>query len=268
MAKREAGTYVYCLIAAPRAPKVSPRLRRPVGLGPVRLVPTAPNEWLAVSDAPVSEYNEAAINSRLGDLDAIARAAVAHEGVVESFIAAPAVLPMKLFTIFTNDDRAVEHVTRDRRRIDGLLRRVRNHHEWGVRVTLDRRAAVDRFAKARVRPASRAKAALRGEASGLAYLVAKKARRDSATELAQRARNTVAAVYEQLSRGATLARRRTAAELPADGGALLLDAAFLVQRSKASRFRAQAAREARGIEPDGYRLTVTGPWPPYTFIQD
>jgi gas vesicle protein GvpL/GvpF len=47
----------------------------------------------------------------------------------------------------------------------------------------------------------------------------------------------------------------------------LLDAAFLVPRAKASRFRKSAAREAKLLARQGYDLTLTGPWPPYTFVQ-
>ena len=54
------------------------------------------------------------------------------------FIAAPAVVPMKLFTIFTSDARALDHIARERSRIDAVLKRVTNHLEWGVRVVLDR----------------------------------------------------------------------------------------------------------------------------------
>ena len=53
----------------------------------------------------------------------MARAAVAHEAVVESFIGASAVVPMKLFTIFTSDERALEHMRRDAPRVDAVLRR-------------------------------------------------------------------------------------------------------------------------------------------------
>ena len=64
------------------------------------------------------------------------------------------------------------------------------------------------------------------------------------------------------------ALRRSANEAPGEGRTLLLDAAFLVPRSRSRTFRALAAREARTLSRHGYGLTLTGPWPPYTFIQD
>ena len=114
--KRPTGTYVYCLVAASRRPPVSRLPRGLPGIGRVRLLGVGRHRFLAVADAPLDRYGEEAINRGLSDLDWVARAAVAHEAVVEAFIGASATVPMKLFTIFTSDERAVEHV-RDRKSV-------------------------------------------------------------------------------------------------------------------------------------------------------
>ena len=261
MAKKNAATatYVYCVVAAPRAPR---RARSPAGLpgaGRVRLLDLDRGLYLVAADVPLARYGEAAIERGLSDLDWVSRAAVAHEAVVESFIDATAVLPMKLFTIFNNDARAIEHVRADRSRLDALVKRLANHHEWGIRVVLDRTGAAKAAASTREKMPSR---------SGSAYLSKKKAQRDAAIELADRARDAVAALYDRLAAASRVARRRTASELPAQGGSLLLDAAFLVPRSRSKTFRTLAAREARALSKHGYGLTLTGPWPPYTFVQE
>jgi hypothetical protein len=253
------GTYVYCVIASARPPRLIHVARGPRGMGPVRLLDVERGLYIVAADAPLNRYGEEAINRGLSDLDWVSRAAVAHEAVVESFIDATAVLPMKLFTIFTSDARAVEHVRGQRAHIAAVVKRVANQHEWGVRVVLDRIRAE--------RAAPRSKRAGAGQ-TGLDYLARKKARRDAAVELAERARETVAALYDRLAERSRQARRRGAAELPAEGGPLLLDAAFLVPRGRSAAFRALAAREARALKPQGYALTISGPWPPYTFVQD
>jgi hypothetical protein len=253
-------TYVYCVVAASRRPRLT---RVPGGLpgaGRVRLLDVDAGLFVVAADVPLARYGEAAISRGLADLDWVSRAAVAHERVVESFIAATAVLPMKLFTIFTSDARALEHVRAERPRIAAFVKRVANQQEWGVRVVLDRTRA-----KAAAKPKTAARAAA---ASGAAYLTRKKVQRDAATELAEHARDTVAALYDRLSARARLAKRRLASELPAEGGPLLLDAAFLVPRIRAASFKALAAREARALARHGYGLTISGPWPPYTFVQD
>jgi hypothetical protein len=229
-------------------------------MGPLRVLDVGRGLWLVVADAPLDRYGEDAINRKLSDLDWVSRAAIAHEAVVESFTSQRALLPMKLFTIFTSDDRAVDHVRHDRPRIELLVKRVTNHQEWGVRVTRPRPES--KPAGARRTPVSKS------ARTGLNYLSRKKSERDAAAELAQRARETVGNLYERLSARSTLARRRLGRDLPVQGGPLLLDAAFLVSRSRVSAFRALAGREARRLARDGYRIALTGPWPPYTFVKD
>jgi hypothetical protein len=250
---------VFCVIAAARRPRLTRVPRGLTGMGPVRLLDVEDGLFAAVADAPLDRYGEAAINSGLSDLDWVSRAAVAHEAVVESFISETAVLPMKLFTIFTSDDRAVEHVRAERRRIATVVKRVANHQEWGVRIVLDRDRVVAAVPK---------KKAPAGRRSGVAYLTRKKAQRDAVVELAAHARDTVAALYDRLAARSRLAKRRLASELPVQGGPLLLDAAFLVPRARAASFQALASRERRAIERHGYGLTFSGPWPPYSFVQD
>jgi hypothetical protein len=136
---------------------------------------------------------------------------------------------------------------------------VANQQEWGIRVVLDGR------------PAAPAAAKKHGESSagtGASYLARKKAQRDASRELASHARETVAALFDRLAAKSGDARKRAASELSAAGGPLLLDAAFLVSRQRAALFKASAARESKALARDGYGLTLSGPWPPYTFVQD
>ena len=253
-------TYVYCVIAAAHRPRLTRAPRGLPGMGPVRLLDVEGGLFVAVADAPLTRYGEAAINRGLKDLDWVSRVAVAHEAVVESFIKETAVLPMKLFTIFTSDDRAMAHVRAERHRIAAVAKRVANHQEWGVRVVLDRaRAAAAAPKNNNVSATPR---------TGAAYLTRKKAQRDAVAELGTHARETVAALYDRLEARSRLAKRRVASELPVQGGPLLLDAAFLVPRARSASFEALVSRESRSLVRHGYGLTLSGPWPPYSFVQD
>jgi len=250
-------TYVYCVIASTRRPRLGRAIALPSGSRP-RLIEIGRGLYLLVADVPEREYDEGAIKAHLADLKWVSRAAVAHERAIELVATVDAVLPMKLFTIFTSVERAVADVTANRARITAAIDRVRRHEEFGIRVVLRRAIA---SASARGSRAAHA-------GTGAAYLTRKKTLRDAATERAERARETVGAVYERLAARARDAKRRSPAELPLADGPLLLDAAFLVPRSRSRSFRALAAREARALEQSGYGLTLTGPWPPYTFVQD
>jgi hypothetical protein len=257
-------TYLFCVIAARRRPRVRAKTRRLPGLGRVRILDVDDETYLVVADAPLSRYSEDAINRGLADLEWVSRAAVAHESVIESFVGETAILPMKLFTIFTSDARALEHMTQQRTRIASLVKRVANNQEWGVRLVLDRTSAE----RASASSIGKRRAAAPAGAAGLNYLARKKAQRDAAAELASRAQDVVTGLYDRLEARSKLARRRAASQLPVQGGPLLLDAAFLVPKARAAAFKTLAAREARTLAKQGYTLAVSGPWPPYTFVQD
>jgi gas vesicle protein GvpL/GvpF len=254
-------TYVYGLVVSDRKPSLA---RTPAGLpgaSRLRLLEVDRGRYLIVADVLARDYGEQSINQRLSNLDWVSRTAMAHEAVLEAFAARATVLPMKLFTIFTSDDRAIADVVRQRPRIEMLVKRVGGHDEFGVRVVMDR-------VKAAASQRPRRKRGRQSSSSGLAYLTRKRAQRDSAAELAAHARETVADLYDRLAARARLAQRRSAGELPVEHGPLLLDAAFLVPRARARAFRSEVARAARSLAKRGYGVTLTGPWPPYTFVQE
>jgi hypothetical protein len=251
-------TCAYCLVANRTRPRIRRLLKGLPHGGPLRLIEVDAGLWLVVSDVPLSMYGEAALKKGLADLDWVSMAAVAHETAVESFRSADAVLPMKLFTIFGSGERARQHFLKSRASLNRLIARVTRMDEWGVRVAVQRPSA----------GRSRARAASASKSSGSSYLLGKKAQRDRVVHRAQRARAVAADLFDELAAHAAEARRRPATELPADGGPLVLDAALLVPRSGSTKLKNAAARQARALLPEGYAVSLTGPWPPYSFMQD
>ena len=255
-------TYVYCLVKSPRRPSLR---GAPAGIGggEVRAIDGGGGIWLIVTSAPEADYGEAALARGLQNLDWVGREALAHEAVVERFLTAPSVLPMQLFTLFTSDERALEHVRRDRRRIASILTRVERHAEWGLRLTFDERAARSASRKAGGRPARSAAA----DRVGTAYLTRKREQRDLRQRRLADAKADADRLYRTMSRAAAAAVRRSATEQAVPGSRLVLDAAFLVPRTKATVFRSLLRRHARSLGSSGFVVSLTGPWPPYNFIE-
>lgn len=250
-------TYLYCVAAAAKAPRLVRAPRGLPGTERPRAVRVAAGRWLVVSDAPLPAYSAASIEAGLRDLDWVSRCAVAHEAVITHVGRnGTTVVPMKMFTLFSDDARAIAHVTRLGRKIDALVGRVSGRQEWGLRVMLDERRALARVTGERDG----------GAASGTAFLLRKKAEKDAAQRLAAQARTEADRLYDHLAGHADDARRRRpGADTP---GRLLLEAAFLVPVARARAFRSEIARRARALAPEGYELNVTGPWPPYSFVTD
>jgi hypothetical protein len=215
--------------------------------------------WLVVADAPLSRYGEAQIRRGLENLKWLSRCAIAHEAVLEHCLRSRAVVPMKLFTIFEDDFRALAEIGRRRPQLDPLLRRVAGRREWGVRIR-----AVPRSSAART---ARPVKAVKSLETGASYLAAKKHARDATRELAGREYSRVDRVFATLAALAVDARRRPPLASGAETTRLLLDAAFLVGTRGVARFRAAARHAARDLGRDGYGVEVTGPWPPYNFVE-
>ena len=51
----------------------------------------------------------------------------------------------------------------------------------------------------------------------------------------------------------------------APGTNLLLDAAFLIPKRRTETLRRTLTKEAQVLLEDGCQISLTGPWPPYSF---
>jgi hypothetical protein len=252
VAVKENATYLFALVRRRGAPEPETAPAGLPGAGRPRVVPVERGLWLVAADAPLDRYGEDAIARGLKDVSWVSACALAHEKVVEHFAKGGALLPMKLFTLFASDERAVRHVRARRARLARLLDRVEGREEWGVRLS----------GAGRARPAPLKNAAPQ---SGTEFLLAKKTERDRDGQRIARGSAEAEALFRLLAEHADESRKR-----PLPEGArsrLWLDAAFLVSRGGRRSFEAALRREARALEARGYAVTLTGPWPPYNFVE-
>jgi hypothetical protein len=251
----EVANYLYCLLRSPRRPALAGVPRGLPGCGAPRVLDAGGRLWLVAADAPLSEYGSEALEHHLKDVGWVSRCALAHEAVIEFFARAPASLPLKLFTLFASDARALSSIEGRRKKVERLLDRVDGHREWSVRLSVDpRRVAqvvVDQLGKSR-------------SSSGAAFLARKRELRYAGHELAESAKSDADAVFKDLARFASDRRRRSENEA-APGTRLLLDAVYLVPTGARSRFTTSARKAQSALSRRGLRLELTGPWPPYHF---
>jgi hypothetical protein len=247
-------SYVFCLVRSDRQPTTRRITEGMPGGRNFRAIDVGEHLWAIVQSVPEAEYSEAALAAGLQNLDWVGPRAIAHERVIEAFLSAKALLPMQLFTLFTSDDRVVQHVHADGARIRRILKRVEQKVEWGLRLALDDKTAGAKTAKRPVRSGTEFLARKRD------VLVTNRTRVKQAHVAANR-------IYKSMSRLATAARRRTSLERAAPDSRLLLDAAYLVSAAKSGAFRSAFRARTRGLRAAGIRVSLTGPWPPYNFIQ-
>jgi hypothetical protein len=206
---------------------------------------------LVVSDVPSATYNAEALEPKLSDLDWVAAAGAAHHAVVDALAEAGyVVLPFRLFTIFSNDAKALTTFAHAQVAMGGALDRVRGRQEWVLRI------GKPDPARATAPPATDT-----SPATGTGFLRAKADARREALARAERVRQDATSSFDALAQLADAATSR-----PVDpGGNLLCDGAFLVQPARVTALRDALTRSAERLLREGCPVSLTGPWPPYSF---
>ena len=244
---RAALCYVYCAAEGP--PATLPSTGLP-GASPPRVV-ALDSLALIVSDVASETYAAGVLESRLSDLDWVAAAGAAHHEVIDAVADAGAVvLPFRLFTLFSTAEKAASTLRAKRAAMDRTFDRIRGKQEWVLRIGAPDPARATTTAPA---PA--------GRDSGTSFLQAKSAARREAAARATRVKEDAAAAYEALEHLADEAKRRPIES----GGTLMLDAAFLVPPARVEAMHETLSRRAERLLSDGCPVSLTGPWPPYSF---
>jgi hypothetical protein len=246
--------YLYCIVKTAKkpllanAPEGLPGSKRPELLRLSRAL------WLVVAEVPLETYGGGHLEEHLADLEWVGRIALAHEAMVEHFAGRLqlTVIPMKLFTMFSTRERAAAEISDKQAEIAAIIRRIAGAEEWGIRVTHRGGAAPSM-------------STVRAPVSGVEFLAAKKRARDAASGAKAAAAESAIAAYRRLSKIAKESRLRQ--DAPASAATPpLLDAAFLVPAANRAKFTQAAKREAAACAKAGVHVTVSGPWPPYNFV--
>jgi hypothetical protein len=165
---------------------------------------------------------------------------------------------MKLFTLFASDERAVANARELAPRIERAARRVDGCVEWGVRVHVDER-------RARAAARDRAAATLPRRAEGKSFLLMKKAEQSGVHQAIRTARRDADRAFVEIGESAREAVKRPPVTREV-AARILLDAVFLVPSGQERTFQSAVKRARTSLSKSGCEVTLTGPWPPYHFV--
>lgn len=241
--------YAYAVVRDGQGPL--PGTLRGVAGGPVR---TVASEGLAavVGPVPAADFEEEPLRARLEDLSWLEATARAHQEVVDAAAALGAVLPLRLATVYRDEDGVRRMLREGRERLAATLERLQGRIEWGVKVY----ALPDEAAAA---PAATGAA----PRSGREYLLRRRRARQSQDEAWRQADEVARRLHQALAGCAEAARLHP----PQDGrlapapGRNVLNGAYLVPREEAEAFAARVG----DVTAPGVRVELTGPWAPYSF---
>jgi hypothetical protein len=217
---------------------------------PVRRV-VADGLAAVVSSVDAERFGEEALRRNLEDLQWLEKAARSHHEVVVSVARSGPVAPVRLATVYL-DDQNVRALLHERApALHRALDRVRGRSEWGVKAfAVPTDEADDRAETDDARP-------------GTSYLLRRRAERDRAADGLRAATEAAEAVHREVSDLAVATRRYEPQDPRLSGHReqMVLNAAYLVDEAEAAAVRRLVEdRDAREL-----RLELTGPWAPYSF---
>jgi gas vesicle protein GvpL/GvpF len=223
-----------------------------------------------VGSVEAAEFGEEARPRLLSDLASIERLGRAHHQVIACVAADGPVLPLRLATVYPDDQTVRALLARSSAEFLVMLESFRGTEEWGVKVYVGL-AEMDSLLGRPAVPGQPSGNPLDGPVSqpGPAPWPAGWV---TGTGLAQPepaldgdAEACAAMIDRALSGIAVATRRHPAADPRIDGNEkfLVLNAAYLLNSERASEFAAVARALARVTQ--GVRADLTGPWPPYSF---
>jgi hypothetical protein len=218
-----------------------------------------------VSRVPLAEFGEEPLRRNLNDLEWLERVARAHQGVLERALAAATIVPLRLCTIFEDEEGVRRMIEREHAGLVDALERLEGRQEWGVKLIVDR-SALDQAARARI-PEAAAKTET-GGGSGGAYMLRRRLERqvrEAADRLADELTEDVHARLQDWASDAVLNPPQNR-ELSGHEGEMLLNGAYLVEDERVEALRELVAELEERHRELGARLELTGPWPPYNFV--
>jgi hypothetical protein len=218
-----------------------------------------------VSEVPLEDYGEEGLLARLADPAWTAVRAVRHEQVVEHFSSRASVIPLRFGAIYFTRHGVGQMLSEKAGELKSIIERLRGRQEWGITVCCnqDELLKVIDTLSARLRELIvRSKSAQPGEA----YLLRKKIDALKADEARSEIKRVVAEIERALAgRSEQAATLRVMRDEATEHGRIVGKLAFLVEGDRFDDFHKEAERLAQEHAGYGFKLEMTGPWPPYNF---
>lgn len=215
-----------------------------------------------VRSVPRSEYGEEPLRRNLNDLAWLEQVARSHEAVLEQALAAGTIVPLRLCTLYENEESVRAMLERERESLRGALDLLGGREEWGVKVLV---------APARLSEAARSESgepSLEGVGDGGAYMLRRRHERETRELADALARQVAEEIHARLADLAldSVTRPPQNRDLSGHEGEMILNAAYLVDGRRVDDLRATAGQLESEHANVGARVELTGPWPPYNFV--
>lgn len=219
-----------------------------------------------VSDVPLCEFGQGALEANLSDLAWLERSVRRHQAVQDQVLTHTALAPMKFATIYLSAAGLETWLTEQQPTLTALLTALHNRQEWGLKVLVDRTVLAEHVA-AYSETLRDLRTQMEGKTKGAAYFLVRRIQEVTAEEVERVSFGVADEVHRALEQQSVAAVLNA---LPAEdvepNVQMVLNSAYLLADAQVAAAQAMVQTFAAEHGDNGFTFYLTGPWPAYNFV--
>lgn len=220
-----------------------------------------------VSRVALEHFGEQAMRDNIKDTEWLRERVRAHASIMEQFKVTGTLIPMRFGTVI-NDEEGVRDLLNARyHQYIEMLQQLDGRQEWGLRMYLDRTQLAGRVNLSNRRIEDSLDQISKGVARFVRDEMDKMGSLDESELVELLTENCIKRSHDALLKYAENGLfKPLKAQAVYGPGEMILNAAYLVPLDQEAEFRAEVDQITATYSPMGFTFELTGPWPPYHFV--
>lgn len=218
-----------------------------------------------ISQVSLEEFGAQAFQDNMEDMAWLEQHVCQHEAVLEHMMVQATIVPMRFGTLYSSETGVHTMLATHQDAFLALLKRLKGRREWGVKVYADMPTLRVQVCQNHPRILALT-AEINTQTAGLAHFLKKRREKLVLEEVEAHIRAWVSSCHEALRIHAEAHAWSPVQEARSSHTQrLAMNVAYLVPRAQEAAFREALAACQAKIEKE-FHLDLTGPWPPYSFV--
>lgn len=227
------------------------------------------NVEAVVGQVPLQDFTEPNLRKHLANEQWLTEKVLAHERIVrEMMLGTPPIIPLKFGTIFQSRARVQQMLKKHYSRFQNLLEQFTGRHEWGLKI-FSRPQILKRKITAQDTDIARIVSKIKKQSAGKKYFFEKELEAKYREKIEEKERaaaenlqGLIVPFCDQYVSNNVLSRR-----FPGQDGELITNATLLIVDTSIDELRQYLNHWNQLHDKAGLTAELSGPWPPYNFVQ-
>lgn len=210
---------------------------------------------------PRDEYSQDAVDRRAGNLEWLGAVGYRHQGVVAELMRQTTIVPLRAFTLFSSEDSLARWLDESSSQLLKVLSRVEGKQEWTLRIEFDAQVWSDALTS-RVKSLRDLSEEIATAAPGKAFLLRKKLDEEKKQASREGEEGLLAEIQTAIM---DKLRSEVVAESREQRQGAFPQINVLINRDEEAILQELHRDLNDRYGREGVTLSISGPWPPYTF---